>query len=293
MSYTNHFELSDNFCSIKVDIDLSSFNGNREQKDAFVTHVAAMTKAAIAQEYERYRKDWQDKKPDNQAIQAIQERREAFDTHCEEVKQKYRNNAQKKKDSMVKPEIKEQEPREFNFRDRLPNNVVNVEDLTIEKAVTENSLVRCPSCGQAHCLAANSGSRIYFMARNYIDNEYKIVSEYDSLNDDLFLYACKREEDSFVDYYNNIRDLGSEEDVDLVVDNDSEIFCPVCHESNSFEKWKIAYDKPLSFFETENLCDACGGEKIQTLSEEQGVEMEVCENCGLKAPKHQVIKRIK
>jgi predicted RNA-binding Zn-ribbon protein involved in translation (DUF1610 family) len=46
--------------------------------------------------------------------------------------------------------------------------------------------------------------------------------------------------------------------------------------------WKKAFDEPLTFFETEHLCDACGGEKLEKLVKK--TKMYQCDKCGLQTP---------
>ena len=57
------------------------------------------------------------------------------------------------------------------------------------------------------------------------------------------------------------------------------MICPVCHESDTFEAWKDTFENPLNYFETEHLCDACGGEKLEKLIKKKKVY--ACDSCGL------------
>ena len=165
------------------------------------------------------------------------------------------------------------------IRKRLPNNVVDIKDLTIKQAIKENALVRCPHCGQAHCLAVASGSKVYFMERQYSKNEFGIISEFDSLGSKDFVNMCCKEDTDKHLYFNDLQELKTLTDKDFAVNNETEIFCPVCHESNTFETWKDAFENPLNYFETEHLCDACGGEKLEKLIKKKKVY--ACDSCGL------------
>jgi predicted RNA-binding Zn-ribbon protein involved in translation (DUF1610 family) len=167
------------------------------------------------------------------------------------------------------------------IRPRIPNNVVDIKDLTIEKAITENALVRCPSCGQAHCLAVHS-DKIYMMRKDYDKNEFGIICEFDSLQSQDFIKACCKEETNRNFYYQDLQKIKFITTSDFAVNNDTEIFCPVCCSSNSFSEWKHAYQEPLSFFETEHLCDACGGEKLEKFIKKS--KFYVCDKCGLNEP---------
>lgn len=165
------------------------------------------------------------------------------------------------------------------IRPRIPNNVIDVKDLSIEKAVTENALVRCPNCGQAHCLAVPSGNHIYLMRRDFKDNEFGIVAEFDSLTSQDFVDVCCKPDTNRKAYYDDLQTLEFEYDTDFAVDNDTEIFCPVCCQSNTFSAWKDAFEHPLSYFETEHLCDACGGEKLDKWLKKK--HLYECDKCGL------------
>ena len=165
------------------------------------------------------------------------------------------------------------------IRKRLPNNVVDIKDLTVKQAVKENALVRCPHCGQAHCLAVASGSKVYFMERQYSKNEFGIISEFDSLGSKDFVNMCCKEDTDKHLYFDDLQALKPLDDKDFAVNNNTEIFCPVCHESDTFEAWKDAFENPLNYFETEHLCDACGGEKLEKLIKKKKVY--ACDSCGL------------
>lgn len=267
--YTNHCKLSDDFCSVKIDVDMSQFEGDVKQIAIFLARATASAKAMVTEEYEKLQKA-----PHNLSEPQNQERCDLSSTITIE--------AETTEKPSYKPVTTNADDSGFNFRDRLPNNTVDIQSLTIEKAVTENSLVRCPSCGQAHCLAANSGSLIYFMAKNYKTNEFDIVAEYDSIHGDLFIDICMKEDEDPIDYFENIRKLPFKKYETLAVENNTEIFCPVCGKSASFIYWKDAFENPLKFFETDNLCDSCGGERVATYIDE--AEVLKCEKCGLQVP---------
>lgn len=178
-------------------------------------------------------------------------------------------------------EIKSEAKDRSIIRPRIPNSIVDIKDLTIEKAVTENALVRCPSCGQAHCLAVHS-DKIYMMRKDYDKNEFGIICEFDSLQSQDFIKACCKEETNRNFYYQDLQKIKFITTSDFAVNNDTEIFCPVCCSSNSFSEWKHAYQEPLSFFETEQLCDACGGEKLEKFIKKS--KFYVCDKCGLNEP---------
>lgn len=178
----------------------------------------------------------------------------------------------------ILPKLKH-EAENFNIRQRLPNNVVDVKELDIKKAVTENALVRCPSCGQSHCLAVPSNGRIYLMRRDYQKEEFGIITSFASFESEEFVNACCKPETDRKAYFEDLQGFQFTDTTDFTVDNDTEIFCPVCCKSDRFGEWKDAFSSPLEFFETEHLCDACGGEKLERIV--KGQKTYQCDNCGL------------
>ena len=175
------------------------------------------------------------------------------------------------------------------FRKRLPNNIVDVKDLTIEQAVTEKALVRCPHCGQSHVLAVHSNNHVYMMRKFYSvggNDEFRIIAEFDSLTQTELVNMCCTPSTDRKAYFEDIQSIKMIDDKDFAVDNETEIFCPVCCTSDNFEAWKDAYQSPLKYFEHDKICDACGGEKLERLRK-LGEEtpshktMYQCDSCGL------------
>lgn len=175
---------------------------------------------------------------------------------------------------------------EFKVRERIPNNVVDVKELDIKQAVTEEALVRCPHCGQAHCLAVNAGNKIYVLERDFNENEFNIIAEFDSLTSDGFIGMCCKENTNKKAYFEDLQNVKIINYEDFVANNDTEIFCPVCCLSHSFIEWKNAYENPLNYFETEHLCDVCGGEVVTKMIKKQKVNK--CEKCGHETPHKEV-----
>jgi hypothetical protein len=176
------------------------------------------------------------------------------------------------------------------FRKRLPNNVVDVKDLTIEQAVTENALVRCPHCGQSHVLAVHSNNHVYMMRKFYSatagNDEFRIIAEFDSLTQSELVNMCCKPTTDRKAYFEDIQSMKMIDDKDFAVDNETEIFCPVCCTSDNFETWKDAYQSPLKYFEHDKICDACGGEKLERLIKlgediPSHKTMYQCDSCGL------------
>lgn len=167
---------------------------------------------------------------------------------------------------------------EFKIRERIPNNVVDVSTLDVKQAITEKALVRCPKCGQAHALIVHSGNNTYFMERNFKEDDFRIIFHFDSSNENELAGVCYKEDMDKLAYFNDLQDIKELSNDDFVLDNDTEIFCPVCHTSNAFVSWKIAYEHPLDYFETEHLCDVCGGEKLEKWIKKKHVYL--CDSCG-------------
>ena len=166
-------------------------------------------------------------------------------------------------------------------RDRLPNtSVIDPASLDVKKAVTEKALVRCPYCGQAHCLAISSGSKIYFMERDFHKDDFGIIAKFDSLTNKGFLGMCCKTDTDKLLYFNDLQDASLITQEDFAATDETEIFCPVCHQSESFYEWKNAYINPLGYFETEHLCDVCGGETVVKPDAKTKQKSICCETCG-------------
>ena len=167
---------------------------------------------------------------------------------------------------------------EFRIRERIPNNVIDIKELDIKQAITEKALVRCPNCGQAHCLAVHSGSKVYVMERSFDKNDFNTIAEFDSLTSKGFIGMCCKPETDKKAYFDDLQSVPVISYDDFALDNNTEVFCPVCCKSDSFLNWKNAYENPLEYFETEHLCDVCGGEVITKMVKKQKVNK--CEICG-------------
>lgn len=223
---------------------------------------------------------------------------EMFDTKTDVIVNALKTSlniiAEEKTINVIPKKIKEQiltpKSDEFKVRERIPNNIVDIKTLDIKQAVTENSLVRCPNCGQSHVIAINSGDFIYAMRKFYSsdgnNDEFRIIAEFNSAEKEKLLnMSCKPDTDRKA-YFEDIRKIKILDDRDFNVNNDTEIFCPVCCKSDSFIHWKDAYENPLNYFETEHLCDVCGGEVITKMIKKQKVNK--CEKCGHETPHEEV-----
>lgn len=190
-------------------------------------------------------------------------------------------------------------PREqdaFRIRKRVPNNVVDISELTIGKAETNNALVRCPHCGQSHAILAMDEFNYYIMVRDFEKNEFFPVGDPFNVNETTeeellsFMYQESKngKEVSKLDYFNDIQTLlkkYKKESIDIVVNNDSLIKCPVCHKDEHFIEWKEAFVNPQNYFEFNEICDACGGEMLgkntkSSTKSKSPVFKFTCESCG-------------
>ncbi len=180
----------------------------------------------------------------------------------------------------------------FRIRDRLPNYVVNLEDLTIKQAVTKSALVRCPHCGQAHAIMLSDNHMMYVMRRNFGTNEFETVASFDETDSKQVMddyIASDTTPESKLTFFLKLQQLFPQENKDFGVDNDTEIFCPVCCRSDSFYNWKDAYENKQKYFEHQYVCNVCGGEcDIDMSRQENGKDLVICEDCGRKWLKEQV-----
>lgn len=162
---------------------------------------------------------------------------------------------------------------DFSIRDRLPNNAVDVASLDIKQAVTENTLVRCPHCGQAHCLIIYANGIYNMMRKNYDKKEFEIVCELEESELENALCPLDRQKE----YFDDLQEMVSVFVKDFVADNETQILCPVCRERDTFIRWKDAYENPLSYSEYDSICDVCGGEVSVKIS--KGHKVNVCNTC--------------
>lgn len=172
----------------------------------------------------------------------------------------------------------------FSFRERLPNNVVDISKLDVKQAVTENALVRCPKCGQSHVIVLKDGSKLYVMRRSYAVSEFGIVQEIDDTPEDIIKICCHdKSPEGKLDYFFSLQGISLKDDKDFAVTNDTEVFCPVCGESSPFIDWKEAFEHKERYFEYQYVCSVCGGECLMDAKEEKdGNETVVCTKCGKK-----------
>ena len=190
-------------------------------------------------------------------------------------------------DNWVKPEEDDTQPQPPKivpmerpaFRDRLPNQV-DIGELDVKQAITENAKVRCPNCGQSHVLAIMVDGNIQFMSKNGYHGDFQRIAVCRNAKE-LKDMSYDLEKTNPQAYYEDIHKIGSIADPDVAVDNDTSIFCPMCHKEENFARWKKAWDTPLEFFEFENPCECCGGETTVIKADEQdGSVYHQCEVCG-------------
>jgi DNA-directed RNA polymerase subunit RPC12/RpoP len=175
-----------------------------------------------------------------------------------------------------------------DVRDRLPNQV-DLSELEIKKAVTEEPMIRCPICGQSSTaiVCINEDNEYYLLRKvnKKGKDTFETTIKCDSLDDVTKLY--KPIDASPMDYYDDITKIKISKtlrDTDMNVSNDTKIICPVCTNQNPFSKWVDAFKHPLDFgFETEMLCDICGEEAVETIDKDKNKIIQ-CEHCGFKKP---------
>lgn len=186
--------------------------------------------------------------------------------------------------------VRKRERENFSFRERLPNNVIDINKLSVKEAVTENTLVRCPKCGQSHAIVLKDGSHLYLMRRCYSIAEFSIVKEINDTPEDVISICCMdKTPKGKLDYFFKLQEYPLMENKDFAVNNETEVFCPVCGESSPFIEWKEAHEDSMMYFEYEYICGACGGECLMDAqNEKDGKEIVVCKECGRKWLKGQL-----
>jgi len=179
------------------------------------------------------------------------------------------------------PEIKDKSM----VRNRLPNEI-DLSKYNIKNAKRSEPMIRCPNCGQASkVIVLNVDNQNYLMRVTHENHEshFELVI---SLSDEKINDICKPEDADIMDYHKDIMNIKASskfKNLDLNVNGYTELLCPVCKEKHIFTEWTNAFQYPLQFnFETENLCEVCGGEMIEIV--QKGKKIMKCESCGFEQP---------
>jgi hypothetical protein len=122
------------------------------------------------------------------------------------------------------------------------------------------------------------------MERDFHKNDFGIIAKFDSLTSQGFLGMCCKTDTDKLLYFKDLQDAALITQEDFAATDETDIFCPVCHQSESFYEWKNAYINPLDYFETEHLCDACGGETVVKPDAVTKQKSICCETCGHTKP---------
>jgi len=172
--------------------------------------------------------------------------------------------------------------RDFSVRERLPNNVVDLSTLNVKQAKASNVLVRCPSCGQSHCVMVKLENESYFMRKDYKLQEFIIIGHY-PVEFDCIKHAYIQYGEKPNDYFKRIQSMGEINSNDFNVSPDTELFCPICGKGDEFKSWNDAWEHPEKYFEHEHICEACGGECSLIVSKDNTdnhMDKYKCETCG-------------
>ncbi len=166
-------------------------------------------------------------------------------------------------------------------RDRLPNQV-DLSELELKKAVGTEPNIRCSHCGQSFIAVVSVSDCEYYLIRKE-GSSFEVIVQYESTDD--IDKISKPADANFMDYCNDIKKIKQKKSykgLDLNVDNNTLLLCPVCKGKGPLSKWIEAYENPLDFgFETEYLCSVCGGEAVKSIDKDKNVVIK-CENkdCG-------------
>ena len=169
------------------------------------------------------------------------------------------------------------------IRERIPNEI-DVSELNITKADTEQSMIRCPKCGQSSkaIVELNDGDS-YYLRRQYSKSkkeEFSAITKLSGLQE--IFNMCKPDDANIIDYHNDIMKIkipSNLKDVDLCVDSNTIIRCPICKDQKNFSDWSKAFKYPLKYgFESDILCDVCGGEAVEIITKDGNKEIK-CEHC--------------
>lgn len=159
--------------------------------------------------------------------------------------------------------------------DRLPN-IVNLDDFNIQNAETEMARIRCPHCGQAFCGIAHNT----LMARDVTDKDssFEYVSDVESEEDYESIRFNAAVGMNIRDYYDDLIKAISKDTIDIVIESDTKILCPVCSKANRAEEWNKAWKEPEKYFGLNDICNICGGE-VEHYFDQKGSH-DKCVVCG-------------
>lgn len=169
------------------------------------------------------------------------------------------------------------------IRERIPNQI-DLAELDIKKAITEEPQLRCPDCGQTDLILVVLEDKCYLMRKE--DSKYEILNTYDNLDKARGIIKPARPETakaSIKDFHDDIygyRIPKKYKGLNLAVNAESNILCPVCGQIHPLKTWIDAFNDPIKYgFEYENICNICGGEMIDTINENKETVLK-CESCG-------------
>ncbi len=177
------------------------------------------------------------------------------------------------------------------IRKRIPNNIVDLNEIEIQKAKEVKSLIRCPKCGQGHCvLIEDKDKTIYMLEKDMNANDFKIIlsirkEDIDNFRNSEYLYVNTGEE-TRLEYYNKLQKIlasnPKEINNDFIVDKDTVLECPVCGYTDSFKEWNNAYKDPIAYISYDKVCDVCGGAIIKSfIKNKDGMTEQLsCDTCG-------------
>lgn len=190
------------------------------------------------------------------------------------IKEQKKENKESLKDS--KPVV----------RDRLPNQV-DLSELDIKKAMTTEPMIRCPSCGQSSKAIIHIEKDKNYFIRKIKKGNKETFETFLALDEEETKKIKRPIPSRIIDYHDDIMKIKAQKDLvntDINVKADTMVLCPVCACLNDFSNWVDAYEHPLEHgFETENLCEICGAEAVETIDKNKKKVIK-CESCGFTKP---------
>lgn len=170
-------------------------------------------------------------------------------------------------------------------RERIPNKV-DLSDYEIKSAVTTEPMIRCPCCGQSSKAIVHIDNEFYYLRKSKNKNKETFDTIMVMQSEEEVNNIIKPEDSDILDYHHDIMDIkipSKLKNTDLNVDNNTELLCPICNETKKFNEWVDAYNNPLDYFETDMLCDICGGEAVEKINKDK-TKVIICECCGYEKP---------
>ena len=168
------------------------------------------------------------------------------------------------------------------IRGRVPNKI-DLSEFNITNAEVKEYGIRCPECGQSSKAIVMLGLDGDYYLRKENKNGKETYEAILKLENDEIDQMCKKEDVDPLVYHKDIMEIKQAKELrgkDINIDKHTNIKCPCCGNIDLYSLWIKAYEEPLEVgFESDNLCDICGGEAVDYIDKDKKHSYK-CEVCG-------------